>query len=231
DHNTSTQDGSILVSDGAANLGFIFTNNITQQNLYGIKGAGTASGNSTIATFFPFSKFEKNIMVGSSTNYPVNNFYPPNINSVNFVNYNKGNGGDYHLSSASIYKNLATDGMDIGANVDSIILKTSTVISGITPNCEFVSSIKEKDSELNFVSVHPNPTKGSFKLRLSIAVNTKVTLIVYSLLGEKVKTLQENTRLNQGEYIYNNHIDIPGIYIIRAMIGNQESSYKLVVTK
>ncbi|MEO6191060.1 MAG: hypothetical protein ABIO44_12580, partial [Saprospiraceae bacterium] len=35
DHNTSTQDGSILVSDGAANLGFIFTNNITQQNLYG----------------------------------------------------------------------------------------------------------------------------------------------------------------------------------------------------
>jgi hypothetical protein len=40
--------------------------------------------------------------------------------SVQFVNFNNGNGGDYHLQSTSPYHNVATDGTDEGANIDAI---------------------------------------------------------------------------------------------------------------
>jgi hypothetical protein len=39
---------------------------------------------------------------------------------VGFVNYNNGNGGDYHLQASSPYKGKASDGTDPGADIDAV---------------------------------------------------------------------------------------------------------------
>jgi hypothetical protein len=40
--------------------------------------------------------------------------------AVQFVDYNGGNGGDYHVLPSSPYKGAASDGMDLGANIDGV---------------------------------------------------------------------------------------------------------------
>jgi hypothetical protein len=39
---------------------------------------------------------------------------------MQFVNFANGHGGDYHLRNTSPYKNAATDGKDLGADIDAI---------------------------------------------------------------------------------------------------------------
>ena len=56
----------------------------------------------------------------SAPNWPSGNFFPASFASVQFVNFNGGNGGDYHLLPSSPYKNAATDGQDLGADIDAI---------------------------------------------------------------------------------------------------------------
>ena len=47
--------------------------------------------------------------------------------SVGFVNFNNGNGGDYHLLPTSPYKNAGTDGEDLGADIDGLLVATAGV--------------------------------------------------------------------------------------------------------
>ena len=79
------------------------------------------------ACFNPYS-FAHNAIVGSSSNYPPSlwppsTFFPPNASAAQFVDYKNGNGGDYHLLPSSPYKNAGTDGKDLGADVDAILVK------------------------------------------------------------------------------------------------------------
>ena len=54
DHNTVFTDGtSVVFADGDAALGVSFTNNIVPDNIWAIKGSGTAAGNGTIARYYP----------------------------------------------------------------------------------------------------------------------------------------------------------------------------------
>ena len=46
-----------------------------------------------------------------------------------FVNYSNGYGGDYHLAANSPYAGAGTDGQDIGANIDQVLLLTAGVRS------------------------------------------------------------------------------------------------------
>ena len=59
--------------------------------------------------------------------WPANNMFPANPAAVQFVNYNNGNGGDYHLLSSSPYKNAGSDGKDLGADIDTILADTDGV--------------------------------------------------------------------------------------------------------
>ena len=72
------------------------------------------------------------IIAGIQGNYPLstwpaNNFFPVDPNAVQFVNFNNGNGGDYHLLPSSPYKNAASDGKDLGADIDAILNATANV--------------------------------------------------------------------------------------------------------
>jgi len=119
DHNTVFADGtSDLFADGPPSPGFDFTNNIVQNNAWAIMGNSASPGNGTIAAFFPGSQFLGSVIAGASpATYPGGNFYPANLAAVEFRNLA---GGNYRLAESSPYIRSATDGTDVGANIDAI---------------------------------------------------------------------------------------------------------------
>jgi hypothetical protein len=119
DHNTAFIDGtSIIYADSAATLGFTFQNNIAPDNLYGIMGGNQAPGNSTLAAYFPGAIVRRNVFIGApSATFPTDNFYPASLSDVGFTNLASGN---YQLTTASPYRNAATDGTAVGADPTAI---------------------------------------------------------------------------------------------------------------
>jgi hypothetical protein len=123
DHNTAFQSGDVIFVEGAANVGFVYTNNLTPHNLYGLSGTGTGSPALTLSTYFPGALFARNVLVGGKPlSYPPNNFFPASMGDVLFTDLA---GGNYRLQPASPYKNAATDGKDVGIDVDAVRSMTS----------------------------------------------------------------------------------------------------------
>jgi hypothetical protein len=119
EHNTAFQTGNLITADGAANAGFVFRDNIALHNAYGIVGAGTGPGRSTLSVFFPGSLFRRNVIVGGAPAlHPDDNFFPGSLDEVRFSNLL---GGDYRLREDSPYKRSATDGRDVGADIDALL--------------------------------------------------------------------------------------------------------------
>jgi hypothetical protein len=120
DHNTVFTDGtSVVFADGVAALGMSFTNNIVPDNIWAIKGSGTAAGNGTIAKYYPGSIFRRNVFTaGHASTYPTDNFFPANVAAVGFADIA---GGNYQLTAASPYLTSATDGSPVGADVTAIL--------------------------------------------------------------------------------------------------------------
>lgn len=129
DHNTAFQNEDIIVAAGDAHSGFVYQNNITPHNLYGVAGDGTYGDPSlTLSTYFPDAIFTRNVLVGGDAlDYPVDNFFPGTLAEVEFVDLA---GGDYRLSDLSPYSLAATDGTDIGADIDAVDAATAGTISG-----------------------------------------------------------------------------------------------------
>jgi len=118
DHNTALQDGSVLIASGLPNTGFAFTNNLAPNNKFGVAGdSHYGDPDGALATYFPAFHFQKNVVQGGyAPDYPPDNFFPPSMSDVRFVNYAA---GDYRLDADSPYKHAGTDGRDIGANIDT----------------------------------------------------------------------------------------------------------------
>jgi hypothetical protein len=119
DHNTIFSDGSsVIFADTTTVSGFSFTNNILPPETWSIIGTAQQPGNNTIAAYFPGSTFARNIITGASSgSYPANNYYPATTSAIGFVSVS---GGNYRLSSSSQYKGKATDGSDVGVNIDAL---------------------------------------------------------------------------------------------------------------
>jgi hypothetical protein len=112
--------------------GFTFTNNIVGQVKYPIWSTGGSTSNCayfdvplpSLNSCFTTYKFSDNAIVAvinfPASQWPTANYFPTSIGGVQFVNFNGGIGGDYHLLSSSPYKNAASDGKDIGADINAI---------------------------------------------------------------------------------------------------------------
>jgi hypothetical protein len=114
--------------------GFSFTNNIVNGtdspflNGNGSKLSCAVSDvplKSLTACFESYS-FANNVIPSVPAWYPPSswpeaNFFPADDAAIQFVNYNNGNGGDYHLSPTSPYKNAGSDGKDPGADIDLVL--------------------------------------------------------------------------------------------------------------
>jgi hypothetical protein len=85
----------------------------------------------TMGLCFTGYTFAYNAILNASTQYqapawPSGNFFYT-TSDIDFVNYNNGNGGDYHLLPSSPAKGAGSDGLDLGANVDAVYQAISGV--------------------------------------------------------------------------------------------------------
>jgi hypothetical protein len=117
-HNTTFHRGNVIIADGRPHTDFVFTNNLTPHNDYGVVGSGTGVGTPSLNAYFPGFVFARNVLVGGvASNYPSNNFFPATLGNVGFVDLA---GGNYRLAPGSPYKGAGLDGADIGADLDAI---------------------------------------------------------------------------------------------------------------
>ncbi len=137
---TSFLIGDVLSLDPAM-PNFVFTNSIFNAGTYPVWSTGSdgtlncAVHDSPLITFnacFNGYTFSANAAIASPPAYPASawpahNFFPAAASAVQFVNYNGGSGGDYHLQSASPYRGAGTDGKDLGADLDAIDAATANV--------------------------------------------------------------------------------------------------------
>ena len=119
---------------------FVFTNSIVNAGPYPVWSTGGGTANcafydSPLTTFnacFSSYSVAANAVIApgpraSEVYWPAGNFFPATAAEVQFVNYNGGDGGDYHLQPSSPYKGKGTDGKDLGADVDAVDSATAGV--------------------------------------------------------------------------------------------------------
>ena len=120
---------------------FVFTNNIVSAGAFPIWSAGTDgslncafhdSPTVTLHACFSTYTFSNNAIMAipglaPESSWPMHNLFPSSAAAVEFVNYNGGNGGDYNLQPGSPYRNLGTDGKDLGADVPGLSAAIATV--------------------------------------------------------------------------------------------------------
>lgn len=107
--------------------GFVFTNNLVATGRYPIWSAGgglsscAAKGTPAqkISKCFRTYTFSNNGLIGTPDafpplSWPTKNYFPANLNAVDFVDYN---GGNYQLLPTSPYHKDGTDGRDLGADI------------------------------------------------------------------------------------------------------------------
>jgi len=125
---------------GSPMYDLVFTNNlvITGRHPVWNTGGGTASCAykdvpvTTIANCFTTNIFGNNGLIATppqfpASSWPTNNLFPATVDNVQFVNFNNGNGGNYELQSSSPYRNKATDGKDLGADIVGLNQALATV--------------------------------------------------------------------------------------------------------
>jgi hypothetical protein len=131
DHNTARHTGNILSADGGPHTGFVFTNNIAAHNEYGIIGANQTPGLPSLAAYFRDAVVRRNVIAGASAAlYPPDNFFPPSLREVGFVDLD---GGSFALTAASPYARAGTDGKDLGADTRAIAAAERAAVPGLRP--------------------------------------------------------------------------------------------------
>ena len=115
------------------------TNSLISAGVYPIWSTGGTANcaywDKPVTTFngcFASNPFNNNAVIATPANFPAStwpsgNFFPGSAAAVQFVNYNNGNGGDYHLLPSSPYKGAGTDGKDLGADIDALLSNTAGV--------------------------------------------------------------------------------------------------------
>ncbi|HTD46758.1 MAG TPA: hypothetical protein VK881_05755, partial [bacterium] len=130
DHNTAFHTGDVLHAqavNGTPNTGLVFTNNVGDGNVSSEAAAGPAAA---LATSFPGAVFTHNVLLGGNASaYPPGNWFPPGTTAAS-KGFFRGDG--YHLVPGSPYHNAATDGRDVGADIDAVHTATANAISGAT---------------------------------------------------------------------------------------------------
>ena len=100
----------------ASNL--FFLNNLVSRGDYGVFGSGKGEGTPALDFFAPGYAFEGNAIIGASAaSYPAKNFFPATPGDCGFVDYA---GDDFHLKASSSLSGAATDGGDVGADIDRV---------------------------------------------------------------------------------------------------------------
>ncbi len=116
EHNTAFHTGHILMAEGDPHEGFVYRYNITPHNEYGMEGAGTGTGRSTLERHFPGSVVSHNVIIGGDPQrYPESNVFPESVDAVPFANRGTRN---YRLTASPRPPTPGAEevpGIDVGA--------------------------------------------------------------------------------------------------------------------
>lgn len=110
--------------------GFVFTNSIVTTGRYPVWNYGFGPTScahadvplTSISNCFTSYTFSSNGLIATPAQFPpaswpTGNAFASNPNDVQFVQYNNGNEGNYQLQASSPYRNIGTDGKDLGADI------------------------------------------------------------------------------------------------------------------
>ena len=112
--------------------GFQFTNNVVLAGefpVWSAAGTGDCAHSdvpiTSLAACFSSYTFAKNAIVASPSafppsKWPAGNYFPIDAGAVEFATFSDGSGGNYQLLSSSPFKNLGTDGKDLGADINAL---------------------------------------------------------------------------------------------------------------
>jgi hypothetical protein len=116
ENNTVIHTGNIISSDYAPNAGFIYRNNISRHNTYGVFGGGRSTGTPSLEFYFPGYQFTGNVIAKEILGpdapqnpeplYPAGNFFPASLDAIGFVDWRNGN---YRLQTTSPYLGKGCD--------------------------------------------------------------------------------------------------------------------------
>ena len=143
-HVTSFPESHLIIMGNkvktAPMYGLVFTNNLTTTGQYPIWNTGGGQDNcafkdvpiTTITNCFTTYTFANNGLISpppkyGPTSWPAKNMFPQTIDYVQFTNFDKGDGGNYELLQSSSYKNMGTDGKDLGADIVGLNEKLQSV--------------------------------------------------------------------------------------------------------
>jgi hypothetical protein len=99
--------------------------NILSRGNYGFIGSGTGEGIATLNAHYAGYAFLRNAIIGgTAASYPAGNLFPAHLAAVGFVDAAKAN---YRLSASSALRKAATDGADLGADIDAVDAATHGV--------------------------------------------------------------------------------------------------------
>jgi hypothetical protein len=129
DHNTAFHTYNVIMAEGPVHPRFVFSNNIVQQNQYGIIGTGAGPGLPTLSTYFPGAVVIGNVIVGGDeSSYPAKNFFPAKLADVGFAQVAH---ASPRLGAPSPYRHAGTDHADVGVDVDA--LERYSAVTPVTP--------------------------------------------------------------------------------------------------
>jgi Putative Ig domain/Bacterial Ig domain len=121
DHNTivSPNGGGVITAAGGPISNFVFTNNVTRHNSYGVFGANVGYGNAAIAAYFPGGVFTRNVFAGgNASKYPAGNEFPTLAAfEAHFADYVA---SDFALHPGTDWANAGTDGLDLGVAYEAM---------------------------------------------------------------------------------------------------------------
>jgi len=113
--------------------GFVFKDNINDYRGCGLIGAGLpVNANAALDGVYTGYVFTNNGIVrtaGDPGNFPLGNLFEPSWTSL-FVNFNNGLDGNYRVATGNSWKNGASDGKDVGADIDGVLGATAHTPTG-----------------------------------------------------------------------------------------------------
>ncbi len=119
-HNTIINNGKVLVAYGPPQTGFILKDNILTYNVY----MNCEQGEPHFEKCFPGSSVTANaiatVPVDRRPEFPAGNYFPLTQTDVRFTNFGGQSVTDWTLRSDSPYKGKATDGKDIGVDIEAL---------------------------------------------------------------------------------------------------------------
>lgn len=140
EHVTGLSDYSILMpgDTGVSNENFVFVNNIVKRGQYGIVGGGEGK-NVLDRKFAPYTYNNNLVIVDDYSNIDqLNSIYPEGtsfakLEDVGFIDLENGN---YGLSSSSPFKNAASDGTGLGADMEALneVIESATGKAALIQN-------------------------------------------------------------------------------------------------